>query len=198
MIEIRSLFRFYPKEGYMNQIRSLSKILKISAFALAIALPVLEAFYWISSGYPFLEPLFQAQPLPQFSTLTLGWGDLTTMQRFLGFFSNLLGLFFSMASLFYLGRVFASMEKLKLFEKENARLVGQAGKALLWGVLLHPLFVACLSLSLTYRNPVGHRVISVAMGTQELEMLALGLTLLLISWILREAALMHEEQQATV
>ncbi len=182
----------------MNKIVSLSRILKLSALGLCAALPLLEAGYWISSGYPFLEPWFQAAPLPIFSKWPVGWGDLTGAQKCLGFLSNLITLAFTMGSLVYLSKLFASMQQLRLFEKENALFVRKAGWALLWGQMLHPLSVACLSLSLTYRNPVGHRAVEVAIGTHELAMIALGLTLLLLSWILEEASVMNEEREATV
>ncbi len=182
----------------MNKIVSLSRLLKYSALAFALSLPLLEAGYWTTSGYPFLEPWFQASPLPVFTQWPVGWSDLTVGQKFLGFLSNLITLLFSMASLIYLSKLFGSMEQMRLFEKENALFVRKAGWALLWGQFLHPVSVACLSLSLTYRNPVGHRCVSVAIGTHELAMLALGLTLLLLSWILQEASAMNEEQKATV
>lgn len=182
----------------MNKIVSLSRILKYSALGLALALPICEAGYWMSSGYSFLEPLFQAGALPVFSEWPVTWKDLTGGQKFLGFLSNLITLVFSMTSLVFLAKVFSSMEKMRLFEKENALYVRKAGWSLLWGLFLHPISVACLSASLTYRNPVGERVISITIDMHELTMLAVGLTLLLLSWILEEAAAMNEEQQATV
>lgn len=182
----------------MNKIVSLSRLLKLSALALSFSLPIFEAGYWISSGYTFLEPWFQAGALPIFGDWPITWSDLTGGQKFLGFLSNLITLVFTMASLVYLSKLFSSMGKMRLFEKENALFVRRAGWSLLWGQILHPVSVACLSLSLTYRNPVGHRNISVAIGTHELAMLGLGLTLLLLSWILEEASVMNEEQRATV
>lgn len=182
----------------MNKIVSLSRLLKRSAFILVILLPFLEAGYWISSGYPFLEPWFQAEPLPVFGSWPVGWNDLSGGQKFLGFLSNLIPLVFSMSALFFLAKLFASMERLQLFAGENAHYVRKAGWALLWGQMLHPISVACLSLSLTYRNPVGERNLSISIGTNELAMIAIGLTLLLLSWILEEASVMNEDQQATV
>ncbi len=182
----------------MNKIIACSRLLKHSALIFAIFLPLLEAGYWITSGYPFLEPWFQAEPLPVFTKWPVIWNDLLGAQKLLGFFSNLITVVFSMASLLFLAKLFASMERLQLFARENAQYVKKAGWALLWGQMLYPLSVACLSLSLTYRNPVGHRCISISIGSHELAMIAIGLALLLLSWILEEASVMNEEQQATV
>jgi hypothetical protein len=182
----------------MKKIISVSRILKWSAIVICAALPLLEAGYWITNGYPFFGACFQVGALPAFGDWPVGWSDLTGEQKLLAFLSNLITIVFSMASLAYLAKTFASLERLQLFEKENALNVRKAGWAMFGAVLVHPISTACLSLSLTYRNPVGHRNLSIQFGSPQLIWLGLGMTLLLLSWILQEAAEMHEEQLGTV
>jgi len=74
----------------------------------------------------------------------------------------------------------------------------RAGWALVWGQLVEPVHEALLSLALTYNNAPGERLISVGFGSHQLTLLTIGLAVLLLSWILAEAAKMHEEQAATI
>ncbi len=182
----------------MKKIVSISRILKWSAIVICMLLPLLEAGYWITDGYSRLIPYFTANPLPTFGEWPVGWSDLTGMQKGLSFLSNLITTVFSMASLAYLAKTFASIERLQLFAKENAANVRKAGWALIGAVIAAPISTACLSLALTYRNPVGHRNLSISFGSPQLIHLGFGLALLLLSWILKKAAEMHEEQQGTV
>lgn len=183
----------------MQKIIRLSRFLRWIALSICVSLPLLEAGYWITEGYPFLSPLFQAEELPSFGDIPLTWSSLIPLQKLLGFLCNLLPLSLSMAALIYLARLFSSFESLKLFEKENALILKRAGWALLWNALISAtLYRMILSFILTYRNPVGHRMIQIALGHHELAIGAIGLSVLLISWILEEAASLYEEQSATV
>jgi hypothetical protein len=130
--------------------------------------------------------------------MPVGWTDLNDMQKLGGFVANLLPTAFSMAALIYLAQLFGSFERLQLFEKENAAILRKAGLAVIYGQVSQLISVAALSLILTCRNPVGHRNLSISIDQHDVAMLAVGLTILLVSWILGEAAKMYEEQAATV
>ncbi len=182
----------------MKKIVSTSRFLKWSAIGICAALPLVEAGYWITSGYPFLSPFFQLEELPSFGLKAITWDDLSALQKFLGFLINMLPLAFSMTALSCLAQLFAAFEKMSLFERENVRILNKAGKALVFGVLVHPLYTMFLSLALTYRNPVGERTVSVALGHHQLEILTIGLSILLASWVFQEAVSLHEEQEGTV
>lgn len=181
----------------MKKITRLSRILKLTAILACITLPLSEAGYWITSGYPFLDPFFKTTPLPSFGT-TMHWQELTSLQRFLGFLISMIPLAFSMASLAYLSKLFGSFERLSLFEKENTKILQKAGWALVLGQIVYPFYMAALSITLTYRNPVGQRNISIGFGGAQLEILAIGLSILLVSWIFGEAVKLQEEQAAVV
>lgn len=181
----------------MKKIVHLSCLLKWSALVLCAALPLMEAGYWITNGYPFLAPFFQWN-LPTFGEKPIVWVQLNEAQKLLGFLATLIPLAFSMISLGYLAQLFSAFERLELFEKKNVQILKRAGWALVWGQILYPLHLACLSLALTYRNPVGERNLTIALGSHQFEILAIGLSILLASWVFEEAVKLQEEQKATV
>jgi hypothetical protein len=182
----------------MNKIALVSRCLKWAAIGSIGMLPILEAGYWITNGYPFLTPFLSISSLPVFGDVPVGWADLTDVQKLLGFIANLVPLSFSIAALGCLAKLFSAFEQLRLFERRNADLLKKTGGLLVLGQLAHLVYTGCFSLILTYRNPVGHRNMTLSMGLHELDMLLLGIIVLLVSWIYAEAIKMHEEQEATV
>jgi len=182
----------------MTKIVHTSRILKYAALSLCIALPILEAGYWITHGYPFLAPFFQFTPLPHYNAIAPTFANLTAAQTFLCFLINLIPVAFSMAALLYLAQIFGAFQRMQLFDALNAVRLKRAGWALVWGQLVEPVHEALLSLALTYNNAPGERLISVGFGSHQLTLLTIGLAVLLLSWILAEAAKMHEEQAATI
>lgn len=182
----------------MKKIARVSCLLKWIALGICASLPLVEAGYWMTNGYSFLDPFFKFEAFPSFGPKSLTWGDLNELQKFSAFLVNLIPLAFSMISLAYLSKLFASFEKLELFAKSNVQLLKKAGWALVWGQICHPVYIALLSLTLTIRNPVGERTISVSVGSHQLEILAIGLSILVASWVFEEAVKMREEQEATV
>ena len=182
----------------MKKIVRISRILKWSALLICLCLPLQEAGYWITSGYRFLEPMFTAASLPVFGERPITWDHLSELQKFLGFLINMLPLSFFMIALSCLSKLFFAFEKLELFEKKNVQILKRAGWALVWGQIIFPLYTAFLSLALTYRNPIGERNLSVSWGAHQFVILAIGLSILLISWVFEEAVKLREEQEATV
>lgn len=182
----------------MKKIVRISWLLKWVTVGVCCALPLAEAGYWITNGYPFLEPWIHADPLPVFGTIPIVWSNLTEIQKFLAFLINLLPLSFSVISFACFAQLFAAFEKLRLFEKRNVLILKRAGWALVWWQVVYPLHTALLSLALTYRNPVGERNLSVGLGTNQIEMLAVGLSILLASWVFEEAVKIGEEQEGTI
>ncbi len=181
----------------MKKIMRVSRLLKFGAVGVCVALPLVEAGYWITNGYPFLAPFFQFEGLALFGLKTV-WDNLNAVQKFLGFLINMIPLAFSMIALSCLAKLFAAFEKMSLFERENVRILNRAGKALVYGQLIYPLYTILLSLVLTYRNPVGERAVSIVLGPHQFEILTIGLSILLASWVFQEAVYLHEEQEATV
>lgn len=182
----------------MKSIVRVSRILKWFAIGLCLGLPLGEAGYWISNGYPFLSPYFLFGQLPVFNDIPVQWVNLTDVQKLLGFLSNLIPLSFTVLSLAYLAQLFQAFERLQLFEQNNVFLLKKSARALLIGQLVFPIHLGFLSLILTYYNPVGKRMCSIGFGSQQLEMIVVALAIFLISWILKEGCKLQEETMGIV
>jgi hypothetical protein len=182
----------------MKNIVRVSRILKWFVIALCIGLPIIEAGYWISNGYPFLAALFPFDQLPVFNDIPVSWEKLTGVQKLLGFLANLLPLGFSILSLAYLAQIFQAFQRLEIFEQKNVFLLKKSAKYLLIAQLVFPIYMGCISLILTFYNPVGKRTISVAFGSHQLEKVAMALAIFLIAWILKEGCKLREENMGIV
>jgi len=182
----------------MKNIVRVSCILKWVAIVICIGLPIVEAGYWITEGYPFLSPCFAFDPLPSFDGHTPAWEQLTSVQKLLGFGANLLPLAFSVLSLFYLARIFEAFQQLQFFQRSNAALLKRSAMALLTGQLIYPVYIGLLSLALTFNNPVGERTLHIGFGSNQLKMMAVAFAILLVSWILEEGCKLYEENAATI
>ena len=182
-----------------NKIVKISCLLKWCALLFCCALPLLEAGFWITNGYPFFSPLFAYhETLWGMGEHAITWAKINDVQKLLGFLIDLFPMAFSMAALYYLSQVFAAFQRKELFEKSNVQILKKAGWALVWGQISYPLHSALLSLAMTYRNPVGERQVSIGFGSDQCKVLAIGLSILLISWIFEEAVRLYEEQEGTV
>jgi hypothetical protein len=183
----------------MKRIVNVSRFLKWCAVLLCFALPMAEAGFWITNGYPFLEPWIKYHDvLFGVGEQLTAWADLNEVQKLLGFIIGMLPLSFSMAALAYLAQLFGAFERLELFDKRNVQILKRAGWALVWGQIIYPVHFAFFSLAMTYRNPVGKRNISLAFGNTQVEILVIGISILLLSWVFEEAVKLHEEQISTV
>jgi len=185
---------------HSKKITRISRLLKWCAISICLGLPLFEAGYWITHGYPFLSPFVHFNDVMWGSggDDTIVWSKINDLQKFLGFLISMIPAAFSMAALWFLSQVFASFERVELFEKRNVQILKKAGLAIVYGQIAYPFYVAALSLAMTYRNQVGERTLSVAFGSDQFKILAIGLSILLISWVFEEAVKLREEQEATV
>jgi Protein of unknown function (DUF2975) len=187
---------------YMKKIIRLSCILKWVALTTCVALPFIEFGYWMTNGYQsvakIFEPFFKVKQLPSFGICQITWDNLNFLQKFLGFSSNMLQIIFYMLFLFRISELFKAFEKLRFFKSKNVRTLKKASWALVFSQIIYPFHIATLSLALTYNNPVGERVLSTGVGSYQIGILVIGLSILLAGWIFDEAVKLHQEQEATI
>lgn len=179
----------------MKKIINVSLFLSWSVKLFCVLLPIFEAGYWITNGcnvFP-LSRQYEAIGIPHFSIETL-----PALQKFFGFIISLIPLAFSITALVFLSKLFSAFAKLSFFDKQNVSYLHKAGWALVLGQIAHPLYMALLSLCVTFHNPPGQRNITVGFGTEEFQVLVIGLSILLASWIFQEAVSLREEQEGTV
>ena len=119
--------------------------------------------------------------------------------RLLKVSSTVIGMIANLALYYFLFLLFRNYSQGKIFQLENSKLLMIcAAIYLLDSVLISNI---CLNLNLlaaTINFPVGERVLSITFGTHESESLSKGVLLLVISWIMKEAHHIKEEQDLVV
>lgn len=181
-----------------KKISRLSRILKWATLIVLCGMPIFNAGYWITSGYPFLEPWYQINIVPKFSLMP-SLADMSALNKFCGFLVTLIPTGVSMIALGFLAKLFRLYEQLEIFSRENVQCLRRLGFTLLIGQAVYSfVYFPLISLALTISNPPGQRHISITVGDQQLAMAAIGLAIILISWIMEEGRKLQEEQAATV
>jgi len=192
----------YGKQGgCMNaekKIKRLSSILRYAALVLMCLLPIANAGFWITDGYPFFGGI-EWNMIPKITEVAIpAIADMTPTMKFFGFLANLIPTGIAMVALGYLAKLFRLYEELEIFSERSVQCIRHLGYLLLLGQLLHPIYSALITLTVTISNPVGQRLIAIAFGTEEMKIVAIALIVILISWIMDIGRKLQEEQAATV
>ena len=180
-----------------QKIQRMSKSLKWIAAGLMIALPIIDAGYWILGGYSFLPvqidfiPAMSAAEIPPLS-------QIAPLFKFYGFLISLIPVGIALIAVNSLRKLFELYEKIEIFSEKCVRHIRVFGWMLLIGQLAYPFYCALMSLALTISNPPGHRMIVVALGLTQIWLILLASSILLISWIMEEGKKLQEEHEATV
>ncbi|NGX46699.1 MAG: hypothetical protein K1000chlam3_00060 [Chlamydiae bacterium] len=180
-----------------HHIFKLSRILKWTFLIAAILLPISDAGFWITNGYPFLENFTVLDFIPNIPGMK-PLAELSHMTKFFGFLVTLLPEAFNMAALLLLAKLFQSFEKMDFFSRKNVQMMKKIGGCILLNQVFFPIYMAILSVTLTLGNPPGERVISVALGSKQISLLVVGLCILLVSWVMDEGRKLHEEHASTI
>lgn len=182
-----------------TKITILSRVLKIVFFIAACLLPVIEAGYWITEGYPFLKPWIEWDIWPKINNLPIKpISEISPLIKFFGFLITLIPTAFNIGAFIFLAKLFSSFEKLQIFSEQSVKCLRKLGFCILLNQLVYPVYEALLSLNLTITNPPGQRMITVGFGTHQLNLLVIGACIILISWVMEEGRKLHEDQAGTI
>lgn len=183
------------------KIKRLSKILRIATLAVLALLPVWQAGYWITDGYPFLSFLgfdlsdkisqLGSAPIPALA-------EMKDHIKFLGFLVDLIPTAITMISLAYLAKLFKLYEELSIFSQKSVQCIRHSGYALLINQLVHPIYIGLMTFTLTFSNPPGQRNITISIGSEEIKFIGIALFIILISWIMEIGCALQEEQANTI
>ncbi len=183
-----------------QKIRTLSRILKIAFLIAACMLPILEAGFWMTDGYAKISPFLASwKVIPQFGNEpAISPDQLSPMIKFLGFLVSLIPTGFNVLALAFLVKLFKHFEKFEIFSRKSVQCIRKLGFCLVINQAIYPLYCALFSLTLTINNPEGQRMIAVGFGAEQISLLLIGCTIILISWIMDEGRKLQEEQAATI
>lgn len=182
------------------KIKKLSKILRMIAAIAMIGTPILVAMFWINQGQP-IAPWLKIDLLPEglaHAEYLRPIADLQPIYRLAGFLVSLIPAGITVLACYYLSRLFGLFEKMEFFSAASVGCIRKIGWTLLIGQMIHPFYVALMTLALSISNPAGERFIAVELGAAEMKMIAIAAGIILISWIMEEGRKLQEENAATI
>lgn len=185
----------------MNRIQKVSSymsvLLNISLFFLPIfsIVPFLfiewEPIKNLAQQEVFLNPIKTPEGL--INLAQCHWNPFAKTSVILG---NIIGIFPLFWGLMILKSVFTNYQNGSIFTYQNATFYKYLGWLFFMDALVaKPLSQLFLVLGATLCNEPGHRYITLSFGTPNLEALFCGLLIIMISWIMAEAAKLQEEQE---
>lgn len=187
----------------MSSIQKVSSYMFVVFAVLIAALPVIEILKWIFIDVDFVKnfpwPNFMPTVITPEGPVNLANVPWSFRSKMIGFLSSLISLVPLYISLFSLRSIFRNYKVGDIFTSVNARhyrLMG--GLFFLNALLIKPLSEMLMILSVTLHNPPGHRYISLGFGTPNLESMFYGAIIIVISWIMLEAAKLREDQDFTI
>jgi len=100
--------------------------------------------------------------------------------------------------LVFLIKLFRLYEQGIIFALQAVSCLRRLGYVLLVSQVLQMVYDLLISLTVTWHNPIGHRMIVVSISGTNIAIVLASLLLLLISWIMAEACKLQAEQQLTI
>lgn len=179
----------------------MSKILQTCFWIWFGLMPFLQILFWCTDGLSFMQPFYKVNFIPVF----YGDGDMITPITAMSYTTKMMGMLVSlipvaidMMAIYAVIRLFRLFATNEYFTSQTVRWIRRAGIYLLANQLFYPIYMALISLSLTFQNPPGKRMLSIGFGDEQLTLAVVALTILLISWIMDEGRKMNEDLQGTV
>lgn len=173
----------------MSRIQRVSGKFRLLLTILIILVPVLTFISWMS---------FNSLPAGFKSGLPVKvTSDLPLIKLILGFLISLIPVSAALYGALNLKRLFSLYEKGIVFTENNVTCFRHIGYAVLFSVPASIVDTMLISLMLNYEKPFGSRVY-LQFGSTDMVFLMMGSVILLISWVMKEAALLEDEHAHTV
>jgi len=174
----------------INRIQRVSRYFRLLFTVLIFCTPLITLMYWLffnnlPVGFKTDLPVVIDQVLPLKTLL-------------LAFLVSLIPASVAVYGLTKLKELFKLYEKAIVFSKKNVECFHNLGYTLIYWVIANFIFVALISLALTFNNASGERVIVARFGISDISTLIIGAVVILVSWVMGEASKLEEEQALTV
>lgn len=188
----------------MNKIQKVSRCLVYCVNVLLVVVSLGVCLRWLFVDSALVKSLMHVGLLENFmrtpegvrSLLDLHW---TSGAKALMLLAGIIRVAPLVGALCLLRCLFGSYQRGVVFSQSNALRYGRLGQCFLLDALVaQPISHTLNILGLTLMNEPGHRYLSLAFGTLNLEMLFCGVCIVVISWVMREASHMEDEYQLTV
>ncbi len=170
-----------------QRITAVSRKLRLICIGLIVCLPVLCAVFWALFNRIYaIAPMI---PLPVRVN-----HDISAINRALAFLCDLVPLSAIIYALFKLKNLFLLYEKGHIFTGQNVDCYRGLGRILMVWVACDIVNRTLLGIVLTLDNPPGKRLLVIGFDGGDLTGIFVGVSVLIISWVMDEARKMEEEQ----
>ena len=181
----------------MERICRISKILRIIFISAVIAIPLGQAFMWISlpaTDGPGLNCAYHFMTSANLDPST----PVPASIRLLGFMITMLTGCLHMAAFFTLFLLFGLYTRAEIFTAQAVGHIRRIGYILLAVQAVGPLRDALLSYVLPMHNPIGQRTISVGFSSTDLNAIIIAVLVIVVSWIMNEGRKIKEEEALVI
>jgi len=174
----------------MQRIQRVSKKFRVLFAVLSLCIPILVLLYWLLFNH---LPAGFIMQLPVAVKSSLPMGTLV-----MAFFVSLIPTSVAIYGLINLNRLFRLYEQAIVFSEQNVLYFRRIGYTLIYWVVANQLFTVLISLTLTFNNPPGERMLVAQLAISDIGSLIIGGVVVLVSWVMNEATKMEHEQAYTV
>lgn len=174
----------------IKRIQRVSGKFRLLFTVLIFFIPVVTLMYWLffnylPVGFTTELPVVVSQALP-----------LKTLM--LAFLVSLIPASVAIYGIFNLKELFRLYEKAIVFSERNVNCFRSLGYTLIYWVIANLIFVMLISVVLTFNNSPGDRMMVAQFGITDIGTLIIGAVVVLVSWVMKEASKLENEQSYTV
>lgn len=178
------------KNENLAKIQTTSRKLRLLFSMMIYGVPIISLLYWL---------LFNHLPNGLISSLpAINNSALPMMSIALAILVSIIPVSVVTFGLITLKKLFSLYENAVVFSIENVICFRRLGYTLISLVFANAIFITLISLVISFNNPVGKRVIVAEFGVSDIAAILIGLVVVIISWVMKEASKMEYEQAHTV
>lgn len=177
----------------MQKIKVTSRVFSIFFLLLSVIIPLITAYLILFNFDLTIQIGFWSTIIPSMQRV-----DFSFAHRVIVLLIEALPLSVTVLIYHHLSKLFGLYERGFLFEQANIRLIKKIGILMIAGEGIALFFQPMMSVALTFNNPVGERVISIALGATNATTLVTGFIILVASWVVQEAHQLSADAQLTI
>lgn len=183
----------------MSNIQKQSKRARILFQIFLILTPILVCYFWLTIDTPYDYLTNTGIVQTSFDDLhNLTQVPLTPTIRVVAALFSLIYCSIIMYALTQLIKLFRNYENNNIFTFENATIYQKLGYSIFYWVGGSVLYGAIMTVVISFNNPPGHRMLAIGFEGIDFITLIMGLIVLIISWVMKEACILADEQNLTI
>ncbi len=180
----------------MDKIKKVSTVLKYLFTVLLIAIPIIEIWAWLSFNGT-ADKLIVPSALGIISD-ELIYSRIDTLGRMLGIIASTPLILAEMYGIWQVVKLFRLYSLGSIFESANITCYKRAAWAFIISQLITPISQAGATVSATLNNGVGNRMVIISFDETNLGALLVGITVLVVSWVMQEGHKLKTDAELTI